>query len=483
MKKTVKSPSTDQKDGKESPPSDQVITVKTSEITPWPGNPRRGDVARIAASVKEHGQYRPILVQSSTNQIIAGNQTYEAITKKLKRKTCKVLFLDVDDEEAVKILMVDNRLGELGYNDGEDLYALLQSLEDPTSGTGYTTEEVWSIFQGVEESDDDVLRALEKPRVVVAPPNLTGDPEDAEDEDDGLSDAIDRAQKRAKTLTGHEGALTVNDIATKDSSEFNGMRDQLQALEGTEWPSTNYWGIPDLDPDMLVESLPTGPFETWAGAEASSDDGDPERWWFYNWGAGSRTGLPWSRTILAFFTRDARFENFIINPGLYVTKAYMAGCRNAVTLDTSFDEGTSRFRHLEATYASHWVGRLMQEAGMRIIPRLQWIDIESLNYSLAGIPKGAPVVAIQDQTGSDDDALDLAWHECLKIAINEIKPKELIVYSGPPGVRRTKRAGLPRSLKITYLENYVSVRRGAIFDNGDTSRMATEWEHIDDDEM
>ena len=123
-KKSSSSKDTPQKAGSASSNylmNQQVEKVKTSDITPWPGNPRRGDVSGIAESIKERGQFRPLLVQKSTNQIIAGNQTYLALTKKLKRKTVLVIFLDVDDELAKEILVADNRFGELGYNDASDL--------------------------------------------------------------------------------------------------------------------------------------------------------------------------------------------------------------------------------------------------------------------------------------------------------------------------------------------------------------------------
>lgn len=47
--------------------------VPIDSIAPWEDNPRLGDLASIRESLREHGQYQPILVQKSTSTVIAGN--------------------------------------------------------------------------------------------------------------------------------------------------------------------------------------------------------------------------------------------------------------------------------------------------------------------------------------------------------------------------------------------------------------------------
>ena len=436
--------------------------VKTGDIFPWPGNPRRGDVAGIAESIRLRGQFRPLLVQKSSNQIIAGNQTYEALTKKLKRKTCLVIFLDVSDDMAKEILVADNRFGELGFNDAGDLYKMLKSMENPSAGTGYEPEDIWKVYQGFEERDADVLEALKRPSMVMAPIDLdAGDVELDED----FSAGMDRAKSRAVEITGIGDAETVSTI-TNDDVDSNSLKRRLESHGGIEWPSLNYWGIPDLREDMLVQSLPSDltKFDTWAGGEVNTDDGDPDRWWFYGWGAGSRTGLPWDRTILHFFTKDTRFDNFITNSALYISKVVEAGCTQAVTLDVSYYNEDSRYRHMEAIYTTNWVGRLMQEAGMKIIPRIQWSDIESMNYAFLGIPENAPVLAMQMQTVTEEEAHNAAYQETFRLLFKKFNPKQMIVYTGPPGRRIVESLEIPKSVEIVYLENYVSKRRGVIFD-------------------
>jgi len=117
-----------------------IQSVTISSLTPYPTNPRRGDVDAIALSLTAHGQYRPIVVQASTKQVLAGNHTLKA-AKKLGWKKIKAVLVDVDDDTAKKIVLADNRLTDLaGYNEPL-LKSLLEALPE-LDGTGFTESEV-----------------------------------------------------------------------------------------------------------------------------------------------------------------------------------------------------------------------------------------------------------------------------------------------------------------------------------------------------
>jgi len=116
---------------------------KVAELKPHPENPRRGDVEAIAESLSAHGQYRPITVQKSTGFVLAGNHTLAAAAS-LGWDEVAVVVVDVDDEQARRILLVDNRTADMGSYDDDALVSLLQSLED-LGGTGYTFEDIPSL--------------------------------------------------------------------------------------------------------------------------------------------------------------------------------------------------------------------------------------------------------------------------------------------------------------------------------------------------
>lgn len=144
----------------------EIQSLAISSLVPYPTNPRRGDVDAIAASLQVHGQYRPIVVQESSRQVLAGNHTMKA-AKKLGWKKIKVVMVNVSDDEARKIVLADNRLTDLAQYNEPLLKSLLEALPD-LEGTGFTQSEV--------ETLDRLLGGTDKETVPGAS-NLKADPE------------------------------------------------------------------------------------------------------------------------------------------------------------------------------------------------------------------------------------------------------------------------------------------------------------------
>jgi len=120
----------------------QIERVPVGTLELYPGNPRRGDVKAIAASLGENGQYAPLVVQASTRRVLAGNHTLKA-ARDLGWEAIDVVLVDVDDQRARKILLSDNRTQELGEGyDQEALAELLASLDGDWAGTGWDAQDV-----------------------------------------------------------------------------------------------------------------------------------------------------------------------------------------------------------------------------------------------------------------------------------------------------------------------------------------------------
>ncbi len=120
-----------------------ALATPMSEITPYPGNPRRGHIAALANGLREYGQYKPLVVQASTGHILVGNQTYAA-AQQLGWEQIAAVRVEVDDVTARKILAVDNRTNELGSYDGQLLLEMLTALREGggVEGTGYSEDDV-----------------------------------------------------------------------------------------------------------------------------------------------------------------------------------------------------------------------------------------------------------------------------------------------------------------------------------------------------
>src|SRR5215210_2375262 len=86
--------------------------LPTDSLRPHPENPRRGDVEAIRHSLERHGQYRPLVVNRPTMEVLCGNHTLRA-ARELGFSEIPVAFVSVDEEQARRILLVDNRTNDL----------------------------------------------------------------------------------------------------------------------------------------------------------------------------------------------------------------------------------------------------------------------------------------------------------------------------------------------------------------------------------
>lgn len=135
-------------------PELQHLIVDINTLQPHPRNVRQGDIGAICESLKTHGQYRPIVVQQSTNHIIAGNHTYKAC-KALKWKQIACTYIDCDDEQALRIMLVDNKANDQATYDDAQLAQLLTELSntnDALQGTGFDLDDIEQLIKLFEDT-------------------------------------------------------------------------------------------------------------------------------------------------------------------------------------------------------------------------------------------------------------------------------------------------------------------------------------------
>ena len=108
--------------------------VDIDSVQAHPKNVRQGDIGAISESLKAHGQYRPIVVDKRTNYILAGNHTWKA-AKALGWAEISAGFIETkDDDEALRILLADNRANDLAMYDTGSLEELLKELSKSDEG-------------------------------------------------------------------------------------------------------------------------------------------------------------------------------------------------------------------------------------------------------------------------------------------------------------------------------------------------------------
>jgi ParB-like chromosome segregation protein Spo0J len=150
------------------------LSVSIGSVHPHPRNVRQGDIGAIIESLTKHGQYRPIVVHKATGDILAGNHTYAAATA-LGWKDIAVTMVDCDEEQALRILLTDNRANDLASYDDNALADLLKELmttEEQLAGTMFDPADL-----------DDLLGLLEPPNLDDLIGSLGGE-HDNDDHDD-----------------------------------------------------------------------------------------------------------------------------------------------------------------------------------------------------------------------------------------------------------------------------------------------------------
>ncbi|WP_440100041.1 ParB N-terminal domain-containing protein [Streptosporangium sp. H16] len=194
-------------------------------LEPHPDNPHKGDSDVIAESIGANGFYGAVVAQASSKRIIAGHHRVQAAHKQGLTEV-PVLLLDVDDEQAKRIMLADNRTAEYGQYDDAQLAELLQGLPD-LIGTGWSDDDLADLLDdtgGIEIVTDEPAGPRSAPPPDPEPedtasggrPDSRPDPDDEENdlESEGLDDVSDELvdaplQPRPKAGTTADLILTV----------------------------------------------------------------------------------------------------------------------------------------------------------------------------------------------------------------------------------------------------------------------------------
>ena len=133
----------------------RYVTVPLDAITPHPENPRLGDVEMIEESIAENGFFGAVVVQEKTGYILVGNHRYLA-DKNLGASNIPVIYVDVDDLTARKIMLADNRASDRAFYNEQQLLEILQEIQKidaDLTGTGFTPEDIDDLLARLEVED------------------------------------------------------------------------------------------------------------------------------------------------------------------------------------------------------------------------------------------------------------------------------------------------------------------------------------------
>jgi len=172
---------------------DSIIELSTSValLKPLERNPRKGDLEAIKASYSQFGQLKPIVAVEDEDgglTVIAGNHQLKA-AKELGWQEIAVAVVSLSEKEALAFALTDNKISELGSNDGEMLFDLISEIaksdfieEDLFEAIGWDDFAVASMENKIilaEDITNPDSGAWTAPEIVVSSiPTSTGDGED-----------------------------------------------------------------------------------------------------------------------------------------------------------------------------------------------------------------------------------------------------------------------------------------------------------------
>ena len=114
-------------------------TVPVASLKPHPGNPRRHSalqVTEMARSIEKYGQIRPIVCDEN-GTILVGHCIHLAL-QQMKRDDAIVLRkTDLDEDDKKRLILADNKISDLGTDDFDQLWALIESREGQYDIPGY----------------------------------------------------------------------------------------------------------------------------------------------------------------------------------------------------------------------------------------------------------------------------------------------------------------------------------------------------------
>lgn len=379
-------------------------------------NPRRGNVEKVAESLKANGQFKPIVVNRGTitgrkNEILAGNHTTKA-ARSLGWTRINVMWVDVTEEHARRIVLADNGSTDDATYDTQILAELIEAQKDSVQ-----------TLVGTTYSDDTLGKLMVEIDL------------DRKNDFDSIADAPD---------------------------DLDGVEDLSRYIF---FESDKNFDIPELLMDMIPEKLPEK-LDIWAGHEIDSERSqDEDQWWLAQWHSGNR-GIPFERSILSLYTEDFHFEGLYYDPSMNTKKILNTGITACIMPNFSVNQNWPIATWIWAAYRSAYVARYWQEAGLAVIPDIQYGGSdEALDICLECIPEGAPVVATQVQTIRGDMDRIRTTARLLKKAEDQIGFSQILVYGHTDADRVVQYAGL--NAEVVRVENRTT-RRRSILDAGTT---------------
>lgn len=171
-------------------------------------------ITELQKSIKMFGQIRPVIVDEN-NVILAGNGLVQAL-KEMGQETVDVLPMkNLSENDKKKLMIADNRIYTLGYDDNEAIFEILGSLDGDFDVPGYEEEVLQDLLADVDEVDEHIESYGQ-----LEPEQIQEFREAGERLEERTEQSI-REQQQAQEQGYQDVAETVNSVPDKFRSDTN----------------------------------------------------------------------------------------------------------------------------------------------------------------------------------------------------------------------------------------------------------------------
>lgn len=417
--------------GANSPLKVEVVPIEQLSLQPEDENPREhtpANLGLIVKSIHTVGAGRSVVVNRN-QRVVVGNATTEAAIDAGIRKVAiihtdgntlvAVQRDDLDPEDERLMALYDNRAAELADWSPS---VVMKMKEDGVPVDEILTPSVMRTI--LAEARQREAQEIAEQERWERQAQGRGDPDD-ESGDDGTEpdDGLPGSEARPKNPYHVKGDLE------DQPDQLSGV---LTLKDDLLFDTNLIFDIPPLREDMLLD--PPEQLFTWPGDDLRSIvPQSPDVGIVLQYATSCRT-IPWPRTILCFYTDDKRFEGLWSRPSQWGARIMNAGPMGVITPNFSTYWTMPQAQRIWQVYRRRWVGRYLQECGLRVIPDFPVSAVANdWDFVWAGIPKDAPAVACQVQTfdyGSDEEHLVL---ECLTEGFRRLTPQRVLWYASQKG--------------------------------------------------
>lgn len=113
-------------------------------------------VAELKKSVDMFGQIRPVVIDEN-NVILAGNGLVEAMKLRGDKQVNVLRLTDLTENQKKKLMLVDNRIYTLGFDNNEVIFELLEELKGDYDIPGYEEEMLRELLEDEEEKINELI--------------------------------------------------------------------------------------------------------------------------------------------------------------------------------------------------------------------------------------------------------------------------------------------------------------------------------------